>query len=705
MTSPSSTSTTSTREGAEPQPPLAKRLMHVHRMHGEEREDPYFWMRDDDREDPEILAHLRAESDYAEAEMEPLDAFRERLYEEIVGRIPQDDSSVPYRRDGWWYYQRVEEGKEYPILCRREGSLEAPESVYFDANIQAEGQAYYRLGGASVSVDGRTLAYAEDLVSRRIYTLRFRNLVTGEAYPEVIEGTTGGAVWAMDNATVFYVKRDPETLRAYQVWRHRLGQAASDDVLVYEEEDTEFYVSVMRSRSREKILIGSYQTLSHEYRAIDAHRPESDPVLVLAREANHEYDVDHAHGRYYIRSNWEAIDFRLMSALPSESQDKANWREEVPARDGVLLRNYELFSNHIVLSERREGLTRLRVAPWTESHQPDLSRAHEVTMPEAAFKVNLGVNSEFDTRTLRYDYESMTTPDSVFDYDMEVRSRECLKVQEVPNFEPGDYVAERRMLTARDGTLVPVSLVHRRDLDRSRPQPLLLYGYGSYGYSLDPGFNSSRLSLLDRGVIYAIAHVRGGQEMGRQWYEDGKLHEKENTFRDFIDVAEQLVAEGWTRPEQLFAMGGSAGGLLMGAVVNMRPDLWRAIVANVPFVDVVSTMLDASIPLTTFEYDEWGNPNDRAYYDTMMRYSPYDNVRAQAYPEILVITGLHDSQVQYWEPAKWVARLRHRSTSEHRVLFSVNLDAGHGGASGRFRRHRETAMIFAYLLDLIDVRE
>ncbi|HCH66326.1 MAG: oligopeptidase B [Deltaproteobacteria bacterium] len=682
-------------------PPIARREPRRLETHGHVREDPYFWMRDDHREDPEILAHLRAEQAYADAVLAPLNETRAELYDEIVSRIPQDDTSVPYRLDGWWYYHRVEQGREYPIYCRRRGSVDTAEEVFLDANQRADGHAYYSLGGASVSVSGHLLAFTEDTVSRRIYTLRFRDLRTGEDLEDEIEGTTGSVVWALDNRTVFYVRQHETTLRAYQVWRHTLGTAASEDTMVFEETDSEFYVGIRRSRSRDYILIGSFQTLSREYRYIDAREPSSAPVVVLPREARHEYDVDHAHGRFYIRTNWQAQDFRLMSVAPEQSTDKGCWREEVPTREGVFFRGSVLFRDYLVVSERRDGLTRLRVIPWTEAHTPDVSQSHELAQDEVAYFVGTGTNSEFETTTLRYTYESMTTPHTVYDYDMGTRSRTLRKQLPVPRFNAEDYVAHRLRVPARDGTLVYVSVVHRKDLDRTRPQPLLQYGYGSYGMSMDPRFNASRISLLDRGAIFAIAHIRGGQELGRAWYEDGKLRNKRNTFTDFIDVADYLVQEGWTSPDRLFAQGGSAGGLLVGAVVNMRPDLWRAVVANVPFVDVVTTMLDASIPLTTFEYDEWGNPNTRGDYDYMLSYSPYDNVVAQAYPEMLVITGLHDSQVQYWEPAKWVARLRYRSTSDHRVLFSVNLDAGHGGASGRFRRHRETAMVFAFLLDLV----
>ena len=684
-----------------PQPPVARQVPHTLETHGVRRQDPYYWLRDDARKDPQVLAHLRAEQAYAQAQLAPLKRFREQLYDEIVARIPKDDSSVPYFLDGYWYYTRVEKDREYAVHCRRRGSMEAPEQVVLDENAQAEGHEYYASGAVRVSVDGKTLAYAEDTVSRRIYSIRFRDLDSGKEHADVLEGTSGSLVWALDHRTLFYVKRDPATLRAHQVWRHVLGTEQAQDVLVYDEQDEEFYVGISRSRSRDYVLIGSYQTLSHEYRTVDARKPDSAPVVVLPREARHEYDVDHAHGRFYIRTNWQARDFRLMSVEPQHSAEKDRWRVEVPAREGVLLSSFELFRDYLVLGERRGGIPRLRVVPW-QDRQSD----HEIRFEEPAYASAIGHNPDFESGTLRFHYTSMTTPPSTFDYDLAARTRELKKQQRVEgDFDPARYATERIEVRARDGVTVPVSLVYRRDLDRSQPQPLLLYGYGSYGYALDPRFSSVRLSLLDRGVIFAIAHVRGGQELGRAWYEDGKLLTKLNSFHDFIDCAEHLVRTGWTLPDRLFAQGGSAGGLLVGAVANMRPELFHAVVADVPFVDVVTTMLDESIPLTTFEYDEWGNPNQREYFDYMMRYSPYDNVKAQGYPHMLVLTGLHDSQVQYWEPAKWVARLRATKTDDRPLIFHVNMDTGHGGASGRFRQHEETAMIYAFLLSLVGVTQ
>lgn len=700
-------------EHATLRPPMAKRVPHELRTHDHVREDPYFWLRDDEREDPEILAYLEAENAYTEQQLAPLAGFREALFEEIVGRIPQEDASVPVRVDGWWRYVRNETGKEYDIHCRLPAAAAEPdpeagpaegEQIILDENARAEGHDYYAAVGPAVSVDGKTAAFGEDTLSRRIYTLRFKDLESGELLEDTIEGTTGGAVWALDHRTVFYVKREEGTLRAHQVWRHTLGDA--EDTLVYEETDDEFYVSIGRSRSRDYILIGSFQTVSSEYRYVDARHPEQEPRLVLARERDHEYDVDHLNGRFYIRTNWEAKDFRLMSVRPEQSADKARWRVEIPARDGVLFRGFELFDDYLVASERQNGIAGLRVLEWGRGGRVDADAGHAITFDEPIYFATIGSNPEVESSVLRLQYTSMTTPWSTIDYDMGSREREVKKVQRVlGDFDKEAYTTERVMVTARDGTEVPVSIVYRKDLDRNEPRPLLLYAYGSYGNSMDPTFSSVRLSLLDRGVIYAIAHVRGGQEMGRGWYEDGKLMNKKNTFFDYIDCAKHLIDDGWTAPDRLFGHGGSAGGLLIGAVANMAPELFAGLVADVPFVDIVTTMLDESIPLTTFEYDEWGNPNEQDAYEYMLSYSPYDNVTAQDYPHMLVISGLHDSQVQFWEPAKWVARLRHLKTDDNQLLLHMNLEAGHGGASGRFRRHRETAMTYAFLLSLVDVTE
>jgi len=679
--------------------PVAKIVPHRLEAHGEVRIDDYYWLRDDDRDDPEVLRYIEAENAYTEAQMRPLAGFREALYEEIVARIEQDDSTVPYLDDGAWRYRRYEQGGEYPIFCRRRGSADAPEEVLLDANAEAREHDYYNVSDVDVSSGGTTLAYAEDTVGRRIYTIRLRAMATGAALPDIIEGTAGDFVWARDDRTLFYVKREEGTLREFQVWRHAVGTPPSDDALVFHERDPEYWLTLSLTKSKRYVVVASYQTLSFEMLTIPADAPTTAPRVFLPREERHEYAIDHIGDRFYVLTNWQARNFRLMSVPLEQSQDKNAWREEIPARDGVLLEGFELFTRHLVVSERREGIARLRVIPWQARDQ-----AHEIAFDEDVYVSGFGDNVEPDTDTLRFEYTSLTTPHSVFDYDMETRERALRKQERVlGDFDRGDYVAHRLVVTARDGANVPVSIVHRRDLDRSRPQPLLLYGYGAYGYSADPVFRSHRLSLLDRGVIFAIAHVRGGQELGRAWYEDGRLMHKRNTFTDFIDCAERLVSDGWTAPDKLFAYGASAGGLLMGAVANMRPDLFRAIVADVPFVDVLTTMLDETIPLTTFEYDEWGNPNERAYYDYILSYSPYDAVQRRDYPAMLVLSGLHDSQVQYWEPTKWVAKLRALRTDDDPLLLFTSMDAGHSGASGRFRAHRENALVYAFLLSLVGI--
>jgi oligopeptidase B len=626
-------------------------------------------------------------------------SLQEELFEEIKSRIKQDDSSAPYKLDGYFYYTRYEEGQAYPIYCRREGTLEAPEAIMLDVNELAQGHDFFAVTGVAVSSGRNLLAYAADTVGRRIYTIHFKDLTTGENLPDTIPQVTGNLVWANDNKTIFYTKQDPVTLRSHQVYRHVLGTDASDDELVYEEKDETFYAYVSRTKSKKYVLIGSFHTLSSEYRYLDADEPDGQFAVLLPREREHEYHADHLGNYFYIRTNWQAKNFRLMRTAVTETA-KAAWEEVIPHRENVLLEGLELFKDHLVLAEREKGLTQLRIRRW------DGRGEHYLDFGEPTYTAYIGQNFELDTPLLRYGYTSMTTPTSVYDYDMMSRERALLKRDEVlGGFDPGEYETERLYAPAADGVEVAVSVVYRKEVTQNGAKPLLLYGYGSYGFSMDPTFSSSRLSLLDRGFVYAIAHVRGGQEMGRWWYEDGKLFKKRNTFTDFIAAGEHLVREGYTSPQQLFAQGGSAGGLLMGAIVNMRPDLFQGVVAEVPFVDVVTTMLDESIPLTTSEYDEWGDPNDKKYYDYMLSYSPYDNVEAKTYPHLLVTTGLHDSQVQYWEPAKWVAKLRALKTGDNRLLLKTEMEAGHGGPSGRFRRYRETAFVYAFLLDVAGMVE
>jgi oligopeptidase B len=626
--------------------------------------------------------------------MRHTEALQEKLYKEIVGRIKQTDVTVPYKQDGYFYYTRFDEGKEYPIYCRKKGSLEAAEDIMIDSNERAAGHGFYSAGAREISSNGELLAFAEDTVGRRFYTLRVKNLSTGGMLPDDIPMVTGNVAWANDNRAFFYGRQDPVTLRSYRVYRHTLGTDPSADRLVYEEKDNTFDCRVFRTKSKKYVMIASTQTLSSEYRYLDADAPADTFAVFLPREPRHEYSVDHYRDYFYIRTNDGAKNFRLMKT-PVARTAKENWVEVIPHRDDVLLEGFEIFRNHLVIVERKDGLIRMRVRPWSGAGE------HTIDFGEPAYLAYVSTNMDLDTDILRFGYTSMTTPTSIYDYDMVTKEKTLLKRDEVlGGFEPGNYVTERLSARAKDGKMVPVSIVYRKGLKKDGKNPLLLYGYGSYGASMDATFSSPRLSLLDRGFVYAIAHVRGGEELGREWYEDGKMLNKKNTFTDFIACAEHLVGERYTAPDRLFAMGGSAGGLLMGAVVNMRPDLFRGVIAAVPWVDVVTTMLDESIPLTTSEYDEWGNPNVKEYYDYMLSYSPYDNVAAKAYPNMLVTTGLHDSQVQYFEPAKWVAKLRALKTDDNVLLLRTKMEAGHGGVSGRYRQYRETAFQYAFLLDL-----
>lgn len=675
-----------------PTAPVAEARAHeVVAPHGHTRVDEYYWLRD--REDPRVIDYLEAENRYTDAVMAGTEALQERIFQEIRARIQETDMSVPSRRGDYWYYTRFEEGQDFPIYARKRGSLDAPEEVMLDANQRAEGKAFYR-ASIQVSSGDDILAFAEDTVGRNIVTIRFKELRTGRMLDDVIPNVTWNLSWAEDNRTIFFARQDPTTLRAFQIYRHRLGDDPADAVLVYEEMDETFRTFVYKTKSREYMVIGSSHTLTNEYRVRRADRPEGELSLFVPRQRGHEHSINHLGDHFYIRTNDGARNFRLMRA-PAGRTAREHWEEVIPHRDDVFLAGFDVFRDHLVVSERKDGMTQLRVRPWSGVGD------HYVRFDEEAYVVYPGANPEFDTPVLRLSYQSMTTPSSVYDYDMETRELTLLKRDEVlGGYDPADYRTERQFATARDGTRVPVSLVYRRDLRRDGPQPLLLYGYGSYGNSMDPSFSSIRLSLLDRGLIYAIAHIRGGQEFGRDWYEGGKLLRKRNTFYDFIDAGEHLVARGYTAPDRLFAQGGSAGGLLVGAVVNLRPDLFHGVIARVPFVDVVTTMLDETIPLTTFEWDEWGDPRDPVYYDYMLSYSPYDNVTAQPYPNLLVTAGLHDSQVQYWEAAKWVARLRQHDTGGARIILQTNMEAGHGGAAGRYQRWREIAFGYAFLLEL-----
>ena len=665
--------------------------------HGHVRVDDYYWLRE--RENPEVIRYLNEENEYAAKEMAHTREFEEKLFEEIKGRFKQTDMSVPYRRDHYYYYTRYEQGKEYPIHARKRGSLDQSEEIMLDANVLAEGHEFFSIGGSAVSSGHDILAYAVDTQGRRIHTAYLKNLTTGEMLPDVLANVTENLTWANDNRTLFYAKQDETTLRQFQIYRHVVGNDPAEDQLVYQEDDETFVAYIFKTKSKKFLMIVSAHTNSQEYRYLDADQPFGEFKIFLPRQREHEYHIDHFEDRFIVRTNHQAKNFRLMWT-PIDRPGREHWREVIPHRDEVYLGDCELFRSHFVLEERSRGLTQIRILPWSGN------AGHYLEFDEPAYRANLNVNLEFDTTTVRFEYTSMKTPLSIYDYDMTTRQRTLLKQEEVlGGFDSKNYVTERCYARATNGTDVPISLLYRKGTPRDGSNPLLLYGYGSYGVSIDAAFSSPRLSLVDRGFIYAIAHIRGGQEMGRQWYEDGKLLKKKNTFTDLIAVAEFLIREKFTVTERLFAMGRSAGGLLMGAISNLRPDLFKGIVAEVPFVDVVTTMLDSSIPLTTGEYDEWGDPNQKEFYDYMLSYSPYDNVERKAYPAMLITGGLHDSQVQYWEPAKWAAKLRELKTDSNRILLKTNMDAGHGGASGRFRRHRETAFSYVFLLDLAGIEK
>ena len=678
-----------------PVPPAAARRPHEVVSPQGTRVDEYYWLRDDTRADPEVIAYLEAENAYKKAMTAHLQPLEDRIYEEIIGRIKQDDSSVPYRRRGFYYYSRFETGREYPIYARRSGSLEAPEQVMLDANQLAHGHEFYQIGSLVIAPDDRLLAYAEDVVGRRQYRLRFRDLDTGAPLPDVIENVEAAIAWTADSASVLYVEKHPETLLGYRVRRHRLGSDPAQDQLVYEQDDPSFYLDVGTTKDERYLMIVAHSTVSTELRYARAADPELRFQVFLPRERDHEYYVDHLDGRWIIRSNWQAPNFRLLEAAVGEESDRRNWRELLAHRDDAFIHGFEVFRDFLAIEERSGGLRKIRIRPWRGA-----AGDFFITAEEPAYTAVLGDNHELDTAVVRYEYSSLATPDSTYDYDVRTGAKTLLKRMPVlGDFDPARYATEYLWATARDGSKVPVSLVYRRGFERNGSAPLVQYGYGSYGLSLDPRFSVARLSLLDRGFVWAIAHVRGGQELGRRWYEEGRLQHKINTFTDFIDVTRQLVRDGYADPRRVAAMGGSAGGLLMGAIANMAPGDYHAIVAQVPFVDVVTTMLDESIPLTTNEFDEWGNPKLQPWYDYMLSYSPYDNIRAQDYPAILVTTGLWDSQVQYFEPAKWVARLRTRKTDANPLLFRTTMEAGHGGKSGRFQRYREIAEEYAFLLD------
>jgi oligopeptidase B len=675
-----------------PRPPIAAVRPHVVRSPHGDRVDPYYWLRDDTRQDPEVLAYLTAENAYTDAMLAAARPLEERVYGEIVGRIKQDDASVPYRKRGYWYYSRYETGSDYPIYARKRGTLEAPEEILLDENALAAGREFYEIGAMEVSPDDRILAYADDDVGRRQWTLRFKRLADGPAIDDRIPNAEPMIAWAADNRTIYYVEKDPVTLLGFRVRSHVLGTDAARDPVVFEQEDQSFYTGVGTTKDDRYIVIHTESTISSELLYTEADAP--GPFRVLhPRQPDHLYDADHLDGRWIILTNWQAPNFRLMEAPVDDSADRTRWRELLPHRDDAFIHDFDVFDTFVAISERSGALRKIRIRPLGDGED------YLIASDEAAYTAHLGENAELDTTLLRYVYTSLTTPYTTYEYDVATGRRTMLKREPVlGDFDPARYATDLLWVAARDRESVPVSIVRRVDVPIDGSAPLLQYAYGAYGSSTDPSFSISRLSLLDRGFVYAIAHVRGGQEKGRRWYDDGRLLRKTNTFDDFVDVTRHLVDAGYADPGRVFASGGSAGGLLVGAVANRAPALYRGLVAHVPFVDIVTTMLDESIPLTTNEYDEWGDPNERQFYEYMLSYSPYDNVTAQAYPAMLVTTGLWDSQVQYFEPAKWVARLRATRTGARPLLFRVTMEAGHGGKSGRFERFREIAEEFAFLL-------
>lgn len=678
-------------------PPIAKKNPQILEKYGHKRTDPYFWL--NNRTDPHVLQYLDAENTHTEAMLEPVKPLREKLYYEIIGRIKQTDESVPYRSNGYWYYNRFAEGMEYPIYCRKKEHLEAPEEILLDVNEIARDLEFCEIGGISISRDNRLMAFSVDSVGRRQYDIRVKDITSGEILEEIKVDTTGHITWANDHKTLFYTVKNETTLRPYRILKHRLGTPSSNDIEIYREDDETFYCDIYKTKSSAYLMIVSASTLSSEYRFLSADTPDGEFKIVQPREREHEYSIEHFKDHFFILTNYKAKNFRFMQTLVSKpSLD--NWEEVVGHRPDVFLEGMEIFKDHTVLEERKDGLLHLRVI------RRDDGSEHYLDFGEETYAAHISVNREFETELLRYGYSSLTTPSSNYDYNMNSGEKTLLKRQEiVGGFEPAHYQSKRLHATAEDGTKIPISLVYRKDLKKEKGNPLLLYGYGAYGISTDPTFNIARLSLLDRGFIFAIAHIRGGQELGRTWYEEGKLLKKKNTFTDFATCGTHLVQQGYADPEQLFAMGGSAGGLLIGSVINMYPDLFKGVVAAVPFVDALTTMLDDSIPLTTSEYDEWGNPNLQEYYDYILSYSPYDNIKSQNYPHILIVTGFYDSQVQYWEPAKWVAKLRDMKTDNNLLLLYTDMESGHGGASGRFKKFRDTALEYAFFLHLVNIYE
>ena len=680
-------------------PPIVKSKPKQLIVHDEKRIDDYYWL--NERKNPEVIDYLNAENAYTKEVLKHTESFQKALFEEMKGRIKEEDNSVPYKLNGYWYITRFELGKDYPIYTRRKEHLDAPEEILFDCNEMAKDHSYFKLGAISISPDNTLAAFSQDTVSRRQYTIRIKNLKTGDLYPEKIKNTTGGLTWANDNQTLFYTRRDEVTLRSFKVFKHKLGSASNEDVEVFHETDETFNTFVYKTKSKKYLVIGCSSTLTTEFRILEADNPHGTFRIFQARERELDYTIAHFEDSFYIISNKDgAKNFKLQKTSENHTR-KSHWQDVIPHRDDVLIEEIEIFKEFLVVSERQSGLNRFRIISW------DGREDYYLPIESETYTLHTGNNPEFDSDVLRYTYNSLTTPSSVIDYNLKTKTKTVQKEMAVlgGKFDKKNYSSERIWVTGRDGTRIPVSMVYRKGTILNGKNPLLLYAYGSYGSTIDPYFSSVRLSLLDRGFVFAIAHVRGGEYLGRPWYEAGKLMSKKNTFNDFIDCSKFLIDSGYTSQAHLYAYGGSAGGLLMGVIANECPELYHGIIAAVPFVDVVTTMLDDSIPLTTGEYDEWGDPNEFDHYKYMLSYSPYDNVREQHYPHMLVTTGLHDSQVQYWEPTKWVAKMRVLKQDNNLLLLHIDMDTGHGGASGRFESLKEVALEYAFLLDLEGIRE
>ncbi len=676
--------------------PKATKIPYMHKEHGMERNDPYHWLRSDDRTSTEVIEYLNQENTYTDNQLNTEKHLIDQLYNEIIHRLPTKEQTVPAKIDDYWYYSRYAEGNEYPIYARKKGELKADEEIMLNMNERAVGKSYFQSNYQAVSPNHKIVGFSEDVTGRRKYTLYFKNLETGKMYDDVISKTTGSIVWALDNKTFFYTKKHPTTLLPYKVYRHELG-SKTEDVLVYEEKDNTFYVSISATLSKKYILLDIGSTMNSEVMVLDAKNPKGTFQSFLPREKDHEYSVEEINDEFFVLTNWQAKNFRIMKTDLAHSHDKSQWQPVIAHDDSVLLYDMLAFENYLAISQRSAGIRHIGLYSF------ESKKTMKIDVSETSYGMWFSFNGQQNTDTIRYSYSSMTKPFSVYDYNMKTGEQKLLKQDEVVgSFQSNDYKSERITIKARDGAEVPVSLVYKTSDIPLGLRPMLVYAYGSYGSSVDPTFSYSRISLLDRGFIFAIAHIRGSQANGKSWYEDGKLLKKKNTFTDFVDATKGLLSKGYGDKQQVFAMGGSAGGLLMGVVANTDGMLYRGIIAAVPFVDVISTMLDESIPLTTGEFDEWGNPKIKEYYDYMLSYSPYDNVKKQDYPNMMVTTGLHDSQVQYWEPAKWVARLRDMKTNNNLLIMRTNMEAGHGGASGRYQQYKETAEEYGFILKLID---